>query len=252
MGGVGKKRSYKRVELSHRDGNLDAGGGNYKWIDKDGYLYSGTTAEPVPALDKFGIHRRLYKHSASAGLYFGDVAEDEPGIIKQVIMRPRAYTRGYGVTGVYAPAGEVIKIQMSEADMNATGGIVIHIGQALYNGQSNNIWTAKNQMQRFPNVLNTMIVNKNTATFENGVYTAYVGSFVGGPIYIRNTSATYTATISGGVAYSHFILGYTTKEEFEENKKTSTPYFDLEVLELRRASFGAQILREKFLIRGHL
>ena len=91
--------------------------------------------------------------------------------------------------------------------MKATGGLTIHIGQALYNGQSNNIWTAKNQMQRFPNVLNTMIVNKNTATFENGVYTAYVGSFVGGPIYIRNETVTYTATISGGVAYSLLYFG---------------------------------------------
>ena len=74
-----------------------------------------------------------------------------------------------------------------------------------------------------------MNVNKNTATLENGVYTAYVGSFIGGPLYIRNTSSTFTATISGGVRYSHFILGYTTKEEFEENSKSSAPYFDLEV-----------------------
>ena len=210
-------------------GTWNAGGGNYKWIDKDGYLYSGTTAEPVPALDKFGNHRRLYKHSASAGLYFGDVAEDEPGIIKQVTMRPRAYTRGYGVTGVYAPAGEVIKIQMSEADMNATGGIVIHIGQALYNGKANNIWVQKGQMQRIPHLLNTMTIDKTTATLEDGVYTAYVGSFIGGPIYIRNETVTYTATISGGVAYSHFILGCTSREEFEKNSQSSAPYFDLEV-----------------------
>lgn len=198
--------------------------GGYSWMDKDGYLYSGTVANPVPT------QRQLYKHTASIGMYGGDVSDDEPGIIKQVTMRPRGYS-GYGVTGIYAPAGEVIKIEISKEDMDATGGIVIHIGQALYNGQANNIWTAKNQMQRMPVILNTMVINKNTAVLDEktGVYTAYVGSFLGGPLYIRNTNATFTATISGGVKYSHFILGYTTPEEFEQNAKSSAPYFDLEV-----------------------
>ncbi|MDE5548877.1 MAG: M60 family metallopeptidase [Clostridia bacterium] len=72
-------------------------------------------------------------------------------------------------------------------------------------------------------------MNKDTATLKDGVYTAYVGSFLGGPLYIRNTNTTITATISGGVTYSHYIHGYTTKEEFEENAKSSAPYFDLEV-----------------------
>ncbi len=209
-------------------GTSNAGGGDYKWMDENGFLYKGTVADPVPSLDSFNEHRRLYKHTCADGLYYGNVSPDEPGIIKQVTMRPRGYS-GYGVTGVYAPAGEVIKIQISEEDMNATGGIVIHIGQALYNGQANNIWTAKNQMQRIPHLLNTMVVTKDTATLKDGVYTAYVGSFIGGPLYIRNTNATFTATISGGVAYSHFILGYTTKEEFEQNRQSSAPYFDLEV-----------------------
>ena len=210
-------------------GTSNAGGGGYTWMDKDGYLYKGTTAAPEPAYEKDSTQQRqLFEHTAAAGLYFGDVADDEPGIVKEVNIRPRGYS-SYSVTGVYAPAGEVIKIEISEEDMNATGGLVIHIGQALYNGQANNIWTAKNQMQRIPHLLNTMVVNKNTSTLKDGVYTAYVGSFIGGPLYIRNTNAAFTATISGGVKYSHFILGYTTKEEFEEDRKSSAPYFDLEV-----------------------
>ncbi len=206
--------------------NASGNGGGYNRMDENGYLYNGT--EPV--LDKNGMHRRLYKHTGAVGMYLGDVSDDEEAIIKRVKMRARGYN-GYGVTGVYAPAGEIIKIQISQEDMNATGGLTIHIGQALYNGQANNIWTAKNQMQRMPVILNTMVVNKTTATFdeESGVYTAYVGSFLGGPIYIRNTNATFTATISGGVRYSHFILGYTTEEEFEENKASSAPMFDMEV-----------------------
>ena len=127
-------------------------------MDKNGYLYSGTTFEPVKTVDKQNNHRQLYKHTTAVGLYGGDVADDEPAIIKEVTLRPRGYN-SYSVTGLYAPAGEVIKIQLSEKDMEATGGITIHIGQALYNGKANNIWTAKNQMQRFPVILNTMVVN---------------------------------------------------------------------------------------------
>lgn len=211
-------------------GTWNGGAGGYTWMDKDGYLYSGTTAEPVKTKDKSGHHRRLYKHSAAVGLYGGDVSDDEPAIIKTVTMRARGYN-GYGVTGVYAPAGEVIKITVSESDMNATGGITIHIGQALYNGKANNIWTAKNQMQRMPVILNTMNVDKNTSVYDETThtYTAYVGSYLGGPLYIRNEGVEFTATVSGGVAYQHFILGYTTEEEFEANAESSAPYFDLEV-----------------------
>ena len=211
-------------------GTWNGGAGGYTWMDKDGFLYTGTVEEPVPVLDKSGHHRRLYKHTTAIGLYGGDVSDDEPGIIKKVTMRPRGYN-GYGVTGVYAPAGEVIKITISERDMNVTGGLTIHIGQALYNGKANNIWTAKNQMQRIPILLNTMTVDKTTSVYDETAhtYTAYVGSFLGGPLYIRNTNAQFTATISGGVAYSHYILGYTTKSEFDKNKASSAPYFDLEV-----------------------
>ncbi len=203
------------------------GGGGYKSIGADGTLYD---ANGNPALDANGEPRKLYKHSASVGLYLGDVADDEPGIIKKLTFMPRSYTSYYDVTGLYAPAGEVIKVQISEEDMKATGGIVFHIGQALYNGQANNIWTAKNQMNRLPVILNTIVIDETTATKgSDGMYTGYIGSFVGGPIYVRDERVTFSVTISGGVRYSHFILGYTTPEEFAENAKSTAPYFDLEV-----------------------
>lgn len=195
--------------------------GSYDQMDAEGNLY----------LNGNPLGRKLYKHVASVGMYLGDVSDSEPGVIKRITMRPRKYT-SYGITGLYAPAGEVIKIQISEADMNATGGITVHIGQALYNGQANNIWVGKgSSMNRMAVILNTMDINKKTATLENGVYTAYVGSYLGGPIYIRNENVNFTTTISGAVNYSHFILGYTTKDEFEKNATSSAPYFDLEVWE---------------------
>ncbi len=232
--GAGDEKKQLRQNLINESVYFMAGRNTYTWMDENGYLYSGTTAAPVHAKNADGTDRQLYKHDAAAGMYYGgykgtdDLLDSEPGITKKVTIRPRGYN-SYSVTGVYAPAGEIIKIVISEKDMNATGGLTVHIGQALYNGQSNNIWAEKGQMQRFPNVLNTMSVTKDTSTYADGYYTAYVGSFLGGPLYIRNTKATYTATISGGVAYSHFILGYTTEEEFNKNKESSAPYFDMEV-----------------------
>jgi len=233
-------------------GTVNAGSGTkYVWMDKDGLLYNGTTAKPDPALYEQGSlagqQRQLYAHTAATGNYLGNVSDNEPGIIKRVTMRPRGYD-GYGVTGVYAPAGEVVKVQLSEKDMTATGGIAVHIGQALYNGKANNIWKEKNQMQRFPVLLNTMQVNKDTAVYDEktGLWTAYVGSFLGGPIYIRNENVTFTATISGGVSYSHFILGYTSKAEFEQNAKSSAPYFDLEVWDLGVLHSGPKKYAERF------
>ncbi|MCM1546603.1 MAG: M60 family metallopeptidase [Clostridiales bacterium] len=76
-----------------------------------------------------------------------------------------------------------------------------------------------------------MSVTRDTAEYdeETGIWTAYVGSFIGGPLYIVNETVKFTVTISGGVAYRHFILGYTTEAEYKELSKSSAPYFDLEV-----------------------
>ncbi len=208
----------KSAVLKEND-SLCAGSSTYDKMDADGNLY----------LNGVNTGGKLYKHSTSAGMYFGNVSDTEPAVIKKITMSPRGY-RSYGITGLYAPAGEVIKIEISEEDMNATGGITVHIGQALYNGQANNIWAEK-PFVRMPVILNTMSVDKNTATLENGVYTAYVGSYFGGPVYIRNEEVTFSVTISGAVNYSHFILGVTTEEEFARNAKSSAPYFDLEVWE---------------------
>ena len=217
-------------------GTATAGGGQYTWMDENGYLYRGTTKAPVEALyqDKTSVktgHRQLYKHTAAAGMYGGDVSDSEQGLIKQIKYRPRSSNYGYYITGLYAPAGEVIKVEISAANMNATGGLTFHIGQCLYNGKNNNIWPEKNAMNRFPMIMNTLQFTKNTTKYnpETDTYVGYIGSFVGGPIYIRNESVTFDVTISGGVAYRHFILGYTSQKEFEETSKSTAPYFDLDV-----------------------
>ena len=208
------------------ENNSLVAGTSYDKMDQNGYLY--LKGEPVK--DASGEHRQLYRHTASVGLYYGDVSDSEPGVVKQMSFRHRTYNSYYEVTGLYAPAGEVIKVQMSEEDMEKTDGISIHIGQALYNGQANNIWAAR-EFNRMPVILNTMNMTKDTSELEGGVYTCYVGSYFGGPIYIRDETESYTVTISGGVNYAHYILGVTTEDEFEKLSKSTAPYFDLEVWE---------------------
>ncbi len=189
---------------------LLASSATYDSIDENGNLYlNGQKVD----------NRKLYKHSTSIGMYEGDIKDDEPAIIKKITIKSRS--GGNHITGLYAPAGEVIKIEMSQDDFDTTGGLVVQIGQVLTNGDANNIWLARD-FCRMPIIVNTMTTK--TAT-------AYVGSYFGGPIYISpvNKGTTFTVTISGGVPYSHFILGYTTIQEFTRNQNTSTPYFDLEV-----------------------
>ena len=178
-------------------------------MDEYGNLYLGG--------EKTG--KKLYKHSAAVGLYEGNVSDDEQAVVKQITIKSRP--AGNHLTGLYAPAGEVIKIELSAKDLAATGGVIVRVGQALQNGQANNIWAAR-ELNRMPVILNTM-----TAAGE----TTYVGSFLGGPIYVQpvNAGVKFTVTISGAVPYSHYIHGYTTREEFEENARSSAPYFDLEV-----------------------
>ncbi len=211
--------SWQLCSIDTRIGSDGYPKNTFNAMDKDGNLI----------LNGVATGKKLYKHSASVGMYMGDVDNNEPAISKNIYIRPR-HSNSYSLTGMFAPAGEVIKIEMSEEDMDATGGILVHIGQALYNKKANNIWPAKN-INRMPVILNSMKVNKSTATYDENTktYTAYVGSFLGGPIYIHNTSVATNVKVSGGVRYTHFIHGYTTEEEFKENAKSSAPYFDLEV-----------------------
>lgn len=211
----------KLVSVNTRIGN------NYQTdtfdkMDADGNLY----------LNGERTGKTLYKHTGAVGMYYGNVSDKERGIIKKLNYAPRANGTSYNVTGVYAPAGEVVKVEISEADMLATGGIEVLIGQALYNKKANNIWAAR-ELNRMPVILNTMVINTKTATLDSsrGVYVGYVGSFFGGPIYIYNRNVKFSVTLSGGVRYAHYIHGYTTPEEYEENMKASAPYFDLEVRE---------------------
>lgn len=230
-----EQKNYVIAEAASLNSSATVNGaGDYYYFDKngcqrdeDGNYVCGDDGQP----------KRLYKHTAADSMYYAGkdplpyLSDDEPAVVKRITFAPRASSLSYGVTGLYAPAGELVKVQVGESDLNAAGGkLTFYIGQCLYNGANNNIWSAKD-INRMPTVMNTLVMNAATSEYdaETKTYVCYLGSYLGGPIYLRNTDTTVTVTISGAVEYRHFILGYTTEEEYGRLCNSTAPYFDLEV-----------------------
>lgn len=199
----------KKDALLAESDYLKSSKNTYDSMDKDGNLY----------LNGERLDRKLYKHTTASYNYYGSPDDNEEAVIKEITTEARV--GGNHITGLYAPAGEVITIEMSEEDLKSTGGVRVEIGQYSQNNQLNNIWKARNDFSRMPLMGNEMLADSTTS---------YVGSFLGGPIYITpNKQCTFTVKISGALEYCHFIYGLTTKEEFNRLKEKSAPYFDLEV-----------------------
>lgn len=127
---------------------------------------------------------------------------------------------------------------MSEDDLRATGGLVVYIGQVLTNGQSNNIWQERD-FNRMPVISNTMTVKAPVS---------YVGSFLGGPVYVRpvNAGAQFTVTLSARWHTRISFTGTRAREEFERNRTSSAPYFDLEVWDDSVRHSGPKARAERF------
>lgn len=96
-------------------------------------------------------------------MYYGDVSDDEPAVSKKITYVTRTY--GNHITGLYAPAGEIIKIKMTVADFKSSGGVKVIIGQALSNDKANNIWAAR-EFNRMPVAVNAMNITEDTYTLE--------------------------------------------------------------------------------------
>lgn len=199
----------EKTQIISESEYLMAGSNTYNSIDKDGNLY----------LNGELLSRKMYKHTASINNYYSDVSDTEPAVIKHLSYKAREV--GNHITGLYAPAGEIVEIKLSKEVLEATGGVKIEIGQYSQNNELNNIWQARNDFSRMPH-LGTEL----TITSEVG----YVASYLGGPIYVTpNKPCEFDITISGACEYTHFIYGLTTESEFERLKNSTAPYFDLEV-----------------------
>ena len=201
----------EKTLIMNENKTLISSSSTYDKMDESGNLY----------LNGEATGSKLYKHSASVGLYGGDVSDKEKAVIKKINITPR--NLGNYITGLYAPAGEVIKIEISEEDLANTGGFEVWIGNAGNRSSGAAEIPLDKTFTRMPLTVNAMKVAETVT---------YVGSFLGGAIYLgepKNKDASYSVTISGAVEYSHFILGLTTKDDFERTSKTSAPYFDLEI-----------------------
>ena len=211
--------------------------GIYNGIDSEGYLIKNGQR----VSDGMGGYKLLYAHTASTSMYGGGLSDNEPRIVKKITAVTHMKLASTQITGLYAPAGEVIRIDMSESEYRAAGGLNVYIGQnynldqqvAMEKSGDGIKGTGLNRMSDILSRFALIDAYKNVTVNGDGTVTAYVGSFLGGPIYFRpvnnGVERTISVTISGAVKYQHFILGVTTPEEYEFNKATTAPYFDLEV-----------------------
>lgn len=225
------------------DATLSSTCSNYDSLDKNGYLYLNGS----PALDDDGNHRKLYKHTASNNMYFGNVSDSEPAVVKRIDIQPRAM--GNYITGLYAPAGEVIKLTISAGDLKIIENIFVYVGATLANGQANNIWLARD-FNRMPVIANKMPVNAEVCSFDarTQTYTCYFGSYLGGPIYLGSPSIKmpFSVEISGAVEYPHFIYGLTTEAEYNRLLKSTAPYFDMEIFDISVRFSGARTHSDRY------
>lgn len=198
--------------LYSEDKLLRVSSDTYDAMDADGNLY----------LDGEPIGRKLYRHIASKGMYLGDVSDSQSGVIERVTICP-SEDRNY-ITGIFAPAGEVIKIEISAEDLSAVGELIVSVGQCTHRNLANSINqpTDAYTFKRMPNMVNIFTVNGTTT---------YVGNYLGGPIYLKakNLNVEYSVKISGGVKYPVYIHGYTTEEDIKAYENYSAPYFDFEL-----------------------
>lgn len=204
----------EKDNILSEDAMLRASETTYDSMDSDGNLYLGGVA----------TGKKLYKHTSSVGMYYGDVSDTEEAVVEKITIESNEM-RNF-ITGLYAPAGEVIKIEISSEDLSSIGGeLLVSVGQVSHRNVLNNIWKARNDFSRMPNIGNKMAIKTTTA---------YVGNYLGGPIYVypKTFGKKFSVTISGAVRYPYYIHGLTTREEVEEMKNFSAPYFDFEVWDL--------------------
>ena len=196
---------------------ITSGTTTYDEIDSDGKLY----------LNNVYIGKTLYKHKFSIGLSGGNISDDEKAITKKITINPNSY--GNYITGLYAPAGEVVKVEFDDTELNNIGGSVeFVIGQSTQSGGVS-ICNKNIGLKRLPILVNKLKITKNPG---------YIGSCIGGPIYISNPPKRkkFTVIISNAVPYKHLIVGSTTKEEFEAMDSYTAPFFELDVRDSIRYS----------------
>ena len=218
-GGDNSAIDSKYNEILAENNKLIASSSTYDEIGSDGKLY----------LNGNYIGRDLYKHIFSDGLYGENPSSTEKAVKKVMKINPVSSTNY--VIGLYAPAGEVVKVEISQDDLTNIGGSLPFIIGFVTHNNIVSVNSVNVGIRRVPNLSNTLTIKKTTG---------YIGSFLGGPIYINNPPKTkpFTVTITGALPYKHIRFGVTTKEEFESMKDYTAPFFEFDIRDSIRYSGG--------------
>lgn len=217
--------SHKTAVLSENNSLF-----NYDKLDEDGVYYLNNASTSV----------NLYKfrdNDAQLPTYL----LDDTAVSKSMTLRNSIYPVSetgvtnlpVNITGLYAPAGEVIKVEISQELANLNP--VIYIGSTSINGEMNNI-ADSDTYTRMP-----LRVKQLTLTDTIN----YIGSPLGGQIYIQVNADEYNVKITGAVEYMHYIHNNTTKDELIRLYDSSAPMIDIEVPEYIRINMPRNELTER-------
>ena len=236
------------VQISYKGSNNDI---NDKYVqilaENNELIASSTTYDEIRSDKKLYLNgqdtgKSLFKHIFSVGLYGGNISDDEKAVKKVMKINPASSTNY--VTGLYAPPGELITVEISAEDLaNIGGSLTFLIGQYT---QNNGLSINRESIgiKRVPNLGNSLTIKTTTG---------YIGSFIGGPIYIANPSKKrpFTLTISGAVPYKHIIFGRTTKSDFDAMKDYTAPFFEFDIRDSIRYSGALYILEDAGIINDY-
>ena len=236
------------VQISYKGSNNDI---NDKYVqilaENNELIASSTTYDEIRSDKKLYLNgqdtgKSLFKHIFSVGLYGGNISDDEKAVKKVMKINPASSTNY--VTGLYAPPGELITVEISAEDLATIGGsLTFLIGQYT---QNNGLSINRESIgiKRVPNLGNSLTIKTTTG---------YIGSFIGGPIYIANPSKKrpFILTISGAVPYKHIIFGRTTKSDFDAMKDYTAPFFEFDIRDSIRYSGALYILEDAGIINDY-
>ncbi len=188
---------------------------NFDYLDANGYYY----------LNGITTGQSLFKHTAADNMYSTSLSDTQKAVVKDMHVTNWGYNStengfcGSITTGLYAPAGEIIKIEIPQEIVSE--GVDVYIGAITSRGRTNDIPTTAD-FTRMP---------MRTKSFELTSTTMYVGTPLGGSIYFYNNGKKIDmdVTITGAVEETHYIVGATTEEDLQRTFESTAPMINIDI-----------------------
>ncbi len=160
-----------------------------------------------------GLKAGEVREHASSASFPGMVAKDAPRVRRTLSFDTKA--DGWRGTGLYAPAGEVIRVSIGPEAVKR--GLRVQIGCHTDENWHHDSW------DRSPQVVTSAAMTTETTE---------IASAFGGLIYIvmpeSGAVATGPVTIEGGVESPRYVLGQTSDEEWKAQRGHPGPWAELE------------------------